>query len=135
MNVERLSIIVEGKTETGSRVGTIILNNEAMFNCDLEWLPNYECDVTGVSTTVHAVQWHESMGEIELTTRGSNIPITELGIFETAIEKFEQRKIEIEEENLSQELSTTEEDVYFDQFLTELLSDVEETSEEVNPTE
>jgi hypothetical protein len=140
MSIERLTIIVEGKSEEGNRIGTIILNNEPVSDCDLEWLPNYPCDVTGISTTVHAVQWYGGMGEIELTTRGSNIEITELGVLETALEKFEQRKQEIEEENLAEqqrlsEINTVDDDSYFDQLLNELLVDLENPSEEETITE
>jgi hypothetical protein len=138
MTIDRMTIIVENKL---NHTGTIIINNESIFDCNLEWLEQYPCDVTGVSTSVHAIQWYGDHGEIELTTRGSNITITELGSLGIATSYFEQRKLEIEEEIrlAEQELllnNTFTEDSYFDELLTDLLNSTstEEISSE-EPTE
>jgi len=76
----------------------ISINNEPVYGCDVSWIPEFVGDITGISQKVHAVQWYSDYGEIELVTNDSNIPITELGIFEQAITKFEERKIAIQEE-------------------------------------
>jgi hypothetical protein len=76
----------------------ISIDGEPIQGCDLSWIPEFVGDITGVSQKVHAVQWYDDHGEIELVTRDSNIIITELGIFEQAIIEHEKRKLEIEEE-------------------------------------
>jgi hypothetical protein len=69
-----------------------------LTGCDVSWVPEFVGDITGVSQKVHAVQWYDDHGEIELVTRDNNIEITELGIFEQAIAKHAERKAVIEKE-------------------------------------
>jgi hypothetical protein len=70
----------------------ISIDGEPIVGCDLSWVPEFVGDITGVSQKVHAVQWYDDHGEIELVTRDSNIPITELGIFEQAITVHAEKK-------------------------------------------
>tara|TARA_R110000868_G_scaffold72654_2_gene211460 strand:- start:124 stop:402 length:279 start_codon:yes stop_codon:yes gene_type:complete len=74
----------------------ISINGEPLQGCDVSWIPEFVGDITGVSQKVHAVQWYDDHGEIELVTRDNNIPITELGVFEQAITKYEERKLVVE---------------------------------------
>ena len=80
----------------------ISIDGEPIVECDVSWIPEFVGDITGVPQKVHAVQWYDDHGEIELVTRDTNIPITELGIFEQAIIKHQERKIAIEEEITAQ---------------------------------
>ena len=63
----------------------ISIDGENITGCDVSWIPEFVGDITGVSQKVHALQWYDDHGEIELVTNDSNIKITELGIFEQAI--------------------------------------------------
>jgi hypothetical protein len=76
----------------------ISIDGEPIEGCDVSWVPEFVGDITGVSQKVHAVQWYDDHGEIELVTRDNNIEITELGIFEQAIAKHAERKAVIEKE-------------------------------------
>jgi hypothetical protein len=76
----------------------ISIDGEPITGCDMSWVPEFVGDITGVSQKVHAVQWYDDHGEIELVTRDNNIEITELGIFEQAIAKHAERKAVIEKE-------------------------------------
>jgi hypothetical protein len=141
MTIDRMTIIVEDKL---NHKGTININGEELFNCNLDWLEQYPCDHTGVPASVHAVQWYGDHGEIELTTRGSNIVITELGSLGIATSYFEQRRIEFENEQIiaEKERLSDEEialqnqpvaDALFDELLNQLLNEEEVTPEA--PTE
>jgi hypothetical protein len=76
----------------------ISINGEPIVGCDVSWIPEFVGDITGVPQKVHAVQWYDDHGEIELVTRDNSIVITELGVFEQAITKYEERKLAIEAE-------------------------------------
>jgi hypothetical protein len=70
----------------------ISIDGEPITGCDMSWVPEFVGDITGVSQKVHAVQWYDDHGEIELVTRDNNIVITELGVFEQAITIHAERK-------------------------------------------
>ena len=55
---------------------------------DMSWIPQ----IDGVE--IHAVQWHDDHGEIELVTTDPNIEIKELGVFQKAIELWEEKRQE-----------------------------------------
>ncbi len=91
----RLTIITEDKF--------VSIDNEGIHGVDMTWIPEFIGE-SGISTSVHAVQWYGNHGEIELNSRDNNIVITELGVLEEAILKYEERKLEIiEQERLEQE--------------------------------
>ena len=75
----------------------ISIDGESITECDVSWLPEFVGDITGVPQKVHALQWYDDHGEIELRSNDTNIKITELGIFEQAIAKHAERKLAIEE--------------------------------------
>jgi hypothetical protein len=76
----------------------ISINGESIVGCDVSWIPEFVGDITGVPQKVHAVQWYDDHGEIELVSKDNNIVITELGVFGQAIIKHQERKIVIEVE-------------------------------------
>lgn len=63
----------------------ISIDGGLIEGCDLSWVPEFTGDYSGVPQKVHAVQWYDDHGEIELVTNDSNVKITELGVFEQAI--------------------------------------------------
>jgi len=134
MAIDRMTIAVENGL---NKTGTIIINGEGILDCNLEWLEQYPCDLTGVPVDVHAVQWYGDHGEIELVTNGPNIQITELGSIGIATSYFEQRKLEVQEEILAKELEEENSDTYFDELLADLLSEEDSTptEEDSTPTE
>jgi len=76
----------------------ISIDGESIEECNLSWIPEFTGDYSGVPQKVHAVQWYDDHGEIELVTNDSNIKITELGVFEQAITVHAERKLVIEKE-------------------------------------
>jgi hypothetical protein len=111
----------------------ISINGELIEGCDLSWIPEFVGDITGVPQKVHAVQWYDDHGEIELVTRDNNIPITELGIFEQAIIKHQERKVAIEEEIYAQIAAAEAESLRIAQEEAEYLERLEEINlEEIN---
>jgi hypothetical protein len=80
----------------------VMLNDVNYFNIDMSWIPQ----INGVD--VHAVAWDGDMGhgEIELSDSTPNIPITELGVFEKAVELWEEKRqehIKYEEDMLARQ--------------------------------
>jgi hypothetical protein len=76
----------------------ISIDGEPITGCDMSWVPEFVGDITGVSQKVHAVQWYDDHGEIELVTRDNNIVITELGVFEQAVSIHAEKKAILEAE-------------------------------------
>jgi hypothetical protein len=110
----------------------ISIDGEPITGCDVSWVPEFVGDITGVLQKVHAVQWYDDHGEIELVTRDSNIEITELGVFEQAITVHAERKAILEAEAEAAELQQKQEeqelfyevgDIDIDQLLAELESE------------
>ena len=109
----------------------ISIDGEPITGCDMSWVPEFVGDITGVSQKVHAVQWYDDHGEIELQSHDLAIPITELGIFEQAIAKHAERKLAIAEEvaRAAEEYSNTHSnadadgDIDIDALLAELESE------------
>ena len=76
----------------------VMLNDVNYFNIDMSWMPKKIDDVE-----IHAVEWDEDHGWIHLVTTDPHIAITELGIFEKAVELWEekdQERIKYEEDML-----------------------------------
>jgi hypothetical protein len=96
----RMTIIPEDKL--------ISIDGYACFGVDVSWIPEFVGNETGISTSVHAVQWYDNHGQIELESSDHNIEITELGIFEKAIEVWEEKKQEILKEEEEQRIAAEE---------------------------
>jgi uncharacterized LabA/DUF88 family protein len=80
----------------------VTIDGVSIGDLDLSWIPE----------NIHAVQWYDTYGEVELVTSDPNIDITELGIYEQAIPLWESKKLELEElqrERLEQERLMEEE--------------------------
>jgi hypothetical protein len=93
----------------------ISINGESIVGCDVSWIPEFVGDITGVPQKVHAVQWYDDHGEIELVSKDNNIVITELGVFGQAIIKHQERKIVIEVAEAEAAASTARADnIYMD---------------------
>jgi len=78
----------------------VSIDEDGLFGVDLSWIPKFTGE-SGVPTDVHALQWYDTYGEVELKSRDNNIKINELGVFEQVILKFEERKSQILKENQS----------------------------------
>lgn len=76
--------------------GVIVIDGIPMFGIDMSWIPEFTGN-SGISTSVHAVQWYDTSGEIELTNTDHNIHITELGVFEKAILLYNEEKLRLDE--------------------------------------
>jgi len=65
----------------------VSIDGYSIDGLDLSWIPE----------NIHAVQWYDTYGEVELVTTEPNIVITELGIYEQAIPLWEAKKIELDQ--------------------------------------
>ena len=77
----------------------VSIDGKGVHGVDMTWIPEFTGE-SGISTSVHAVQWYSDHGEIELKSRDSNIQITELGVFGQVVTKYEQRLEELRLEEL-----------------------------------
>ena len=70
-----------------------------------EFLLKIQEDLSWIPSNIHAVQWYETWGEIEYNDGFPNEKIEELGIFEQAIEDYnnEVERIEIKKINDAKE--------------------------------
>jgi hypothetical protein len=109
----------------------VSIDGNPINGVDMSWIPLYETK-SGIMTSVHAVQWYEDRGEVELKCNDPNIEITELGIFETAIVKYEERKLEIEQEMLKIQQQQESEDIDTDNMDIDALLAELESEENVN---
>jgi hypothetical protein len=67
---------------------SVYLNGIGYSDLDMSWVP----DIDGKK--VHAVQWYDTKGEVEFVGPDQNLEITELGIFQTAVNLWNERKEE-----------------------------------------
>ena len=124
MAITTLTIIVE---DTVNNTGTICINNEPVYDCDLSFLGTYPCDLCDQNVAVSAVQWDSatSLQEIELVTSGSNITSDSLDttLSAAAQSSYDTRKAAIEAaEAAAVAAALAEEEAYFDSLLEELES-------------
>jgi len=78
-----------------------IIPIDKMIGIDGEFLSNIQQDFSWIPQNVHAVQWCETWGEIEYTDGSLNERIEELGIYEQAIDTYNNEKQRIENEIIS----------------------------------
>ena len=124
MAITTLTIIVE---DTVNNTGTICINNEPVYDCDLSFLGTYPCDLCDQNVAVSAVQWDSatSLQEIELVTSGSNITSDSLDttLSAAAQSSYDTRKAAMEAaEAAAVAAALAEEEAYFDSLLEELES-------------
>ena len=75
---------------------------------DMSWMPKID------DVEIHAVQWYDNHGEIELVTTAPNIEIKELGVFQKAFELWEEKRqeqLKIQEEIRKQNLRIEEQNL------------------------
>lgn len=73
--------------------GVVCKDGECLHDIDLSW----------VSEEVHAVQWYEDHGHVELKTPDPNIDITELGIYQQASDLWDAKKQEFIDAELNRD--------------------------------
>lgn len=86
----------------------IYIDGVCYLDIDMSWMPK----MNGIE--IHAVQWYGDHGEIELVNNDPNIKISELGVFEKAIELWkekQQEQLKIEEEIQKENLRIEEENL------------------------
>lgn len=69
---------------------SIYVDGRGYTNLDLTWVPEIE------GKKIHAVQWEDDHGEVEFVGPHQNLKITDLGIFNQAIDIWSERKEEEE---------------------------------------
>jgi hypothetical protein len=73
--------------------GVVCKDGECLHDIDLSWIPE----------EVHAVQWYEDHGHVELKTPDPNIDITELGIYQQASDLWDAKKQEFIDAELNRD--------------------------------
>jgi hypothetical protein len=72
--------------------GTVIKDGLAIMKLDLSFMPS----------NIHAVQWYDSFGEVEIKNELGkiiqNVPITSIEEYQQAIDAWEAGKVAIEQE-------------------------------------
>lgn len=79
----------------------VYIDGVCYHHIDMSWIPEID------GKKVHAVQWLDDEGEIEFVGPSQNLKITELGVFEKAIDLWNEKKEE--EEALRQQQLEEEE--------------------------
>jgi hypothetical protein len=66
----------------------VYIDGVCYHHIDMTWIPNID------GKKVHAVQWSDDEGEIEFVGPDQNLKITELGVFEKAVDLWNEKKEE-----------------------------------------
>ena len=75
-----------------------IIPSSKYIAVDGEGLLKIQQDLSWIPSNVHAVQWYDTWGEIEYNGGSPNERIEELGIFEQAVEDYNNEKHGIQDE-------------------------------------
>ena len=75
-----------------------IIPSSKYIAVDGEGLLKIQQDLSWIPSNVHAVQWYDTWGEIEYDDGSLNERIEELGIFEQAVEDYNNEKQRIQDE-------------------------------------
>ena len=82
----------------------IIILADKLISIDGQAILQIQQDFSWIPSNVHAVQWYETWGEVEYTDSSSNQKIEELGIYEQAVDTFNNEKQRLEDmQNAEQE--------------------------------
>jgi hypothetical protein len=76
----------------------IIIPSDKLISIDGQGILQIQQDFSWIPSNVHAVQWYETWGEIEYTDGSLNEKIEELGIYEQAVDTFNNEKQRLEDE-------------------------------------
>ena len=80
----------------------IIIPVDKLISIDGQGILQIQQDFSWIPSNVHAVQWYETWGEIEYTDGSPNEKIEELGIYEQAVDTFNNEKQRLEDEKIAQ---------------------------------
>jgi hypothetical protein len=69
---------------------TVYIDERCYFDIDMSWISNID------GKKIHAVQWLDDEGEIEFVGSDQNLKITTLGVFEKAVDLWNEKKEEEE---------------------------------------
>jgi len=79
----------------------IIIPGDNFISIDGQGFLNIEQDLSWIPQNVHAVQWYDTWGEVEYNDGSQNERIEELGIFEQAIEDYNNEDERIENKKIN----------------------------------
>jgi hypothetical protein len=79
-----------------------IIPSDNTIGIDGNFLLNIQQDISWVPENIHAVQWYNTWGEVEYTDGSPNERIEELGIYEQAVDTFNNEKQRLEDEKIAQ---------------------------------
>lgn len=77
-----------------------IIVDDRLIKIDNEGLGEIQEDMSWIPNDVHAIQWNGDTGHIEYKTGKPNETITELGIYEKAVETLSSEKLRREREEI-----------------------------------
>lgn len=80
-----------------------IIPSDKTIGIDNNFLLNIKENLSWIPSNIHAVQWYETWGEIEYNDGTPNKKIEELGIYEQAIEDYQNEIQRIEDETIAKE--------------------------------
>ena len=80
----------------------IIIPADKLISIDGQTISQIQQDFSWIPSNIHAVQWYQTWGEIEYTDGSSNEKIEELGIYEQAVDTFNNEKQRLEDEKIAQ---------------------------------
>ena len=80
----------------------IIIPVNEFISIDGKGISKIQQNMSWIPENIHAVQWYETWGEIEYTDGSPNEKIEELGIYEQAVDTFNNEKQRIEDEQKAQ---------------------------------
>jgi hypothetical protein len=80
-----------------------IVKQDKFISIDGNGLLDIQQDFSWIPDDVTAVQWYNNKGEVEYIDNRPNLEITELGIYEKAIEMYQSEKKRLEEELINLE--------------------------------
>jgi len=80
----------------------IIIPVDGLISIDGQCISKIQHDMSWIPENIHAIQWYETWGEIEYTDGSPNEKIEELGIYEQAVDTFNNEKQRLEDEKIAQ---------------------------------
>jgi len=80
----------------------IIIPSDKFISIDGQNILQIQQDFSWIPSNVHAVQWYETWGEVEYTDGLPNEKIEELGIYEQAVDTYNNEKQRLEDEKIAE---------------------------------
>lgn len=85
-----------------------IIVDDRLIKIDNEGFREIQEDMSWIPSDVHAIQWNGDTGHIEYKTGKPNETITELGIYEKAVEILSVEKLRREREEIESQIESQE---------------------------